>query len=91
MEDLSRTKQKLIEEISILKQKNKKLEKSEAKRKQAEDVRHVHLRFFESMDQVNRTMHGTNDLKQIMCDFLGAALSIFDCDRTDEVCRRKEI
>jgi two-component system cell cycle sensor histidine kinase/response regulator CckA len=37
MKDLSRTKQELIEEISILKKKNKKLEESDAKRKQAEE------------------------------------------------------
>jgi hypothetical protein len=91
MKDLARTKQELIGEISILKQKTMKLEKSEAKRKQAEDVRHADLRFFESMEEVNRTMQGANDLKQIMSDLIGAALSIFDCDRTDEVCGRKEI
>jgi two-component system sensor histidine kinase/response regulator len=37
MKYLSRTKQELIEEISILKKKNKKLEESDAKRKQAEN------------------------------------------------------
>jgi hypothetical protein len=84
MKDLARTKQELIEEISILKQKTMKLEKSDARRKQAEDVHQADLRFLESMEEVNRTMQGTNDL-------IGAALSIFDCDRTDEVCGREEI
>lgn len=37
--------------------------------------------FFESLDRVNRAMHGTNDLAQMLHDVLDAVLSIFSCDR----------
>src|SRR5512134_1262530 len=37
-------------------------------RNQAEEERQAHLRFFESMDRVNRAMQGTNDLEQVMKD-----------------------
>jgi diguanylate cyclase (GGDEF)-like protein len=40
-----------------------------------------HLRFIESLDQVNSALRGTDDLKQMMSDVLDRALSIFDCDR----------
>jgi PAS domain S-box-containing protein/putative nucleotidyltransferase with HDIG domain len=50
-------------------------------RKQAEDEHQAHLRFLESMDQVNRAIQGTNDLNQMMSDVLEAILTIFDCDR----------
>ncbi len=50
-------------------------------RKRAEEDRTAHLRFFESMDRVNRAMHATNDLEQMMSDVLDLVLSIFDCDR----------
>ena len=51
-------------------------------RKKAEDERLAHLRFFESMDQVNLAMQqGTKSLEQMMSDVLDALLSIFDCDR----------
>ena len=50
-------------------------------RKRAEEERLAHLRFFESMDKVNRAIQGTSDLEQMMSDVLGAVLSIFDCDR----------
>jgi len=50
-------------------------------RKQAEAEHQAHLRFLESMDQVNRAIQGTNDLKQMMGDVLGIVLTIFDCDR----------
>ncbi len=49
--------------------------------KRAEEDRTAHLRFFESMDRVNRAMHATNDLEQMMSDVLDLVLSIFDCDR----------
>jgi PAS domain S-box-containing protein len=41
----------------------------------------INLRFFESMDQVNCAMQGTNDLEQMMSDVLDSLLSIFNCDR----------
>lgn len=50
-------------------------------RKQAEQERLAHLRFFESMDQVNRAIQGANDLEQMMRDVLEAMLAIFECDR----------
>ena len=50
-------------------------------RKRAEEERHAHLRFLESMDRINRAIQGTNDLEQMMSDVLDEVLSIFDCDR----------
>ncbi len=50
-------------------------------RKRAEQERQAHLRFLESMDQVNRAIQGTNDLDQMMSDVLDVVLTIFDCDR----------
>ena len=50
-------------------------------RKLAEQERQANLRFFESMDKVNRAIQGTNDLEQMMSDVLGVVLSVFDCDR----------
>ncbi|HEY3134497.1 MAG TPA: GAF domain-containing protein [Blastocatellia bacterium] len=49
--------------------------------KRAEEERQAHLWFLESMDKVNRTMQGTNDLEQVMSDVLDAVLAIFNCDR----------
>ena len=51
-------------------------------RTRAEDERQAHLRFLESMDQVNRAIQGTNDVEQMMSDVLELLLSIFDCDRS---------
>jgi two-component system, cell cycle sensor histidine kinase and response regulator CckA len=50
-------------------------------RKQAEEQHQAHLRFLESMDQVNRAIQGTNDLNQLTRDVLDAVLAIFGCDR----------
>jgi PAS domain S-box-containing protein len=50
-------------------------------RKRAEAERSANLRFFESMDRVNRAMQGTSDLSQMLNDVLDEVLSIFDCDR----------
>ncbi|CAG0964054.1 partial two-component system, NarL family, sensor histidine kinase EvgS, partial [Anaerolineae bacterium] len=50
-------------------------------RQRAEQERLAHLRFFETMDQINRAMQGTNDLEQMMSDVLDVVLSIFGCDR----------
>jgi PAS domain S-box-containing protein len=41
----------------------------------------VHLRFFQSMDRVNRAIVGADDLEQMMSDVLDAVLAIFGCDR----------
>jgi PAS domain S-box-containing protein len=50
-------------------------------RKRAEEERLANLRFFESMDKVNRAIQGAKDLEQMMSDVLDALLSIFECDR----------
>ena len=46
-----------------------------------EAERLAHLRFFESMDRINRAIQGTNDLEQMMSDVLDVVLAIFKCDR----------
>lgn len=50
-------------------------------RKRAEKEHLAHLRFFESMDQVNRIIQGTNDFEQMLSDLLDLVLVLFDCDR----------
>jgi len=50
-------------------------------RRRAEQERLAHIRFFESMDRVNRAIQGANHLEQMMSDVLDAVLQIFDCDR----------
>lgn len=47
----------------------------------AEKERQANLRFFESMDRVNRAIQGADDLEEMMKDLLEEVLSIFDCDR----------
>ena len=51
-------------------------------RRRAEEERLTHLRFLESMEQIDRAIRGTMDLNQMMRDVLEAVLSLFDCDRT---------
>lgn len=51
-------------------------------RKRAEQERLAHLRLLESLDRVNRAIHGTNDIGRMMNDALETVFSIFDCDRT---------
>ncbi len=53
--------------------------------KRAEQERQAHLRFLESLDQVNRAIQGTNDLDQMMRDVLDIVLDIFGCDRSNLV------
>lgn len=50
-------------------------------RRRLEQERRANLKFFESMDHVNRAIHGTNDLHQMMRAVLDTVFSIFDCDR----------
>jgi PAS domain S-box-containing protein len=50
-------------------------------RRQAEEERLAHLRFFESMDRVNRAIQRASDIEQMMNDALDVVLSIFNCDR----------
>jgi len=51
-------------------------------RKQAEEERLGHLKFFESMNKVNQVIQETNDIEQMMSNVLEIVLSIFNCDRT---------
>ncbi len=50
-------------------------------RRRAEADRLAHLRFFESLDLINRALQGTSDLEQMMSDVLDAVLQVFGCDR----------
>lgn len=50
-------------------------------RKQAEDQHQEHLRFFESMDRINRAIQGASDLDQMMGDVMDVVLSVLNCDR----------
>jgi PAS domain S-box-containing protein len=50
-------------------------------RKQAEEERSLNLRYFESMDKVNRAIQGASGLEGMLSDLLDAVLNIFDCDR----------
>ncbi len=52
---------------------------SERKTEQAR--RAAHLRFFETMDRVNRAIQGAATLEQMMEGVLDVALASFDCDR----------
>jgi len=49
--------------------------------KRAENERLINLRFFESMDQVNRAIQSANDLEQMMSNVLDALITILGCDR----------
>ncbi|MGO9544176.1 MAG: PAS domain S-box protein [Rhodomicrobium sp.] len=51
------------------------------RRKQQEHERLAHLKFFESMDRINRAIQGTNDLEEMMDHVIGAVLELFGCDR----------
>ena len=51
------------------------------KRKRAEEEHQAQLWFFESLDGIDRAIQGTNDLEQMMGDFLDVALLTFRCDR----------
>jgi PAS domain S-box-containing protein len=50
-------------------------------RQQAERERLANLKFFESMDRVNRAIQGAQDLEAMMKDVLDVVLSTFECDR----------
>jgi PAS domain S-box-containing protein len=52
-----------------------------SEQKWAEEERLNHLQFLESMDRINRALHGTNDYEQMLGEALEVVLSIFDCDR----------
>src|SRR5690348_5174039 len=47
----------------------------------ADEERQTRLWFLESIDLINRTIRGTEDLEQMMSHVLDAAVSIFECDR----------
>jgi len=50
-------------------------------RKLMERTNQTHLRFFESMDRINRAIQGASNLSRMMSDVLDVVLTIFDCDR----------
>jgi diguanylate cyclase (GGDEF)-like protein/PAS domain S-box-containing protein len=50
-------------------------------RKQAEAESQRNLRFFRSLDRINRTIKETEDLEQVMNAVLDDVLDIFGCDR----------
>jgi len=52
------------------------------KQKQLEVERLSNMRYFESMDKINQTILGTNDLEQLMRDVLETMMLVFDCDRS---------
>ncbi len=54
----------------------------EQKQKLAEQERLSHLWFFESLDKINLSIQGANNIDQMMSAVLDLVLSIFDCDRT---------
>ena len=47
----------------------------------ADEERQTRLWFLESIDLINRTIRGTEDLEQMMSHVLDAVVSIFECDR----------
>lgn len=51
-------------------------------RKRAERERQGHLWFLESLDRINRAIHGKSELGQMMNDAMEAVSAIFGCDRT---------
>lgn len=50
-------------------------------RKIAEQEHLATIKFFKSMDMINRAIRGTNDLEQMMSDFLDTMLKIFDAEQ----------
>jgi PAS domain S-box-containing protein len=50
-------------------------------RKQAEAERLAHLRFLQSMDQINLALMKTDDLENMLTEVLNTLLSILHCDR----------
>ncbi len=50
-------------------------------RKQAEQERLINLKFFESIDRVNKAMLKADDLEQLMGNVLDVVLHSLDCDR----------
>lgn len=52
-----------------------------SERRRAEQERQANLRFFESMDKINRAIQQAGDLEQMMRDVLDVTLSVLECDR----------
>jgi PAS domain S-box-containing protein len=50
-------------------------------RRRLEQERLEHLRFVESLDQINRALQKSTDLEATMDEVLGVVLALFDCDR----------
>lgn len=51
------------------------------KRKLDEQERQAHLKYFESMDRINRSLQGAREAKGMMGHLLEEVLAIFECDR----------
>jgi diguanylate cyclase (GGDEF)-like protein/PAS domain S-box-containing protein len=49
-------------------------------RRQADQERLAHLKFFENMDRISRAMQGAVDPEQMLADALDVVVSIFDCE-----------
>ena len=62
-------------------EERKERERTQTELQRAQNELLSHLRFFQSMDRINRAMQGTNDLDQMTGDVLDVMLSIFECDR----------
>jgi PAS domain S-box-containing protein len=52
-----------------------------SERKQAEQDRASNLRYFESMDKINRAIQRAEDQTKMLREVLDVVLAIFDCDR----------
>jgi PAS domain S-box-containing protein len=53
-----------------------------SERQRAELERLSNLKFFESMDRINRAIQSADNIQDMMKDLLDIVLSIFDCDRS---------
>jgi diguanylate cyclase (GGDEF)-like protein/PAS domain S-box-containing protein len=83
----ARAKAFVPEEIEFLKKLSKdvalgiNLQRERHEHKRAETERLSNLRFFKSMDRVNRAIQKAAELEQMMSDVLDEMLEIFSCDR----------
>jgi PAS domain S-box-containing protein len=50
-------------------------------RKRAEAQQQAHVWFLQSIDRINRALHGSQDLERMIADVLETTLEVFACDR----------